>query len=485
MTLDKKNVLFLLLGVGLLFLFHFLPPFAPAVDPAGKSFALSAAGKSAIGLFLLAGVWWVFEVIPIGVTSIAIGILQPLFMIRPAKEAMRDFMDPTVLFILGSLLIGLTFTKVGLTKRLAYKMLLIVGENTSMILLGSFVVTALLTHIMAHTAVAATVIPIFLTILSLYNEDGGGSGKPTKFGKALFIGMAFTAGAGSICTLLGGARNPAAVGFFKEFTGVDVTFIDFSLHLLPFGWLMVGLLWAMLLIFFKPEKKTIPGLRTKAADLYRQLGPMSKEELFVLAIVGGALTMLVLQAIIPSLKGIDRSIPLLLAGLLFFATGILDVQDLEKRIPWNIVLLFSGAMSIGFALWQTGAAQWMAIKWLSLLQGAPWLFFVIGVTILVSIMTNFIMNVAAIAITLPVALVIAQYMGVNPQLILYTATAAAGMPFLLLIGAAPNAMAYESKQFTTGEFFTVGIPATLVLLAVLTVFMFTYWPLIGLTPMGN
>jgi len=485
MTLDKKNVLFLLLGVGLLFLFHFLPPFAPAVDPAGKSFALSAAGKSAIGLFLLAGVWWVFEVIPIGVTSIAIGILQPLFMIRPAKEAMRDFMDPTVLFILGSLLIGLTFTKVGLTKRLAYKMLLIVGENTSMILLGSFVVTALLTHIMAHTAVAATVIPIFLTILSLYNEDGGGSGKPTKFGKALFIGMAFTAGAGSICTLLGGARNPAAVGFFKEFTGVDVTFIDFSLHLLPFGWLMVGLLWAMLLIFFKPEKKTIPGLRTKAADLYRQLGPMSKEELFVLAIVGGALTMLVLQAIIPSLKGIDRSIPLLLAGLLFFATGILDVQDLEKRIPWNIVLLFSGAMSIGFALWQTGAAQWMAIKWLSLLQGAPWLFFVIGVTILVSIMTNFIMNVAAIAITLPVALVIAQYMGVNPQLILYTATAAAGMPFLLLIGAAPNAMAYESKQFTTGEFFTVGIPATLLLLALLTIFMFTYWPLIGLTPLGK
>ncbi|HBV95907.1 MAG: transporter [Peptococcaceae bacterium BICA1-7] len=484
MTLDKKNIFFLLLGVGLLFLFHFLPPFTPAVDPAGKSFALSAAGKSAIGLFLLAGVWWVFEVIPIGVTSIAIGILQPLFMIRPAKDAMRDFMDPTVLFILGSLLVGLTFTKVGLTKRLAYKMLLIVGEKTSMILLGSFVVTALLTHIMAHTAVAATVIPIFLTILALYNE-GEGSGKPTKFGKALFIGMAYTAGAGSICTLLGGARNPAAVGFFKEFTGVDVTFIDFSLHLLPFGWVMVGLLWLMMLIFFKPEKKTIPGLRAKAADLYRQLGPMSKEELFVLAIVGGALAMLVLQAIIPSLKGIDRSIPLLLAGLLFFATGILDVQDLEKKIPWNIVLLFSGAMSIGFALWQTGAAQWMAIKWLSLLQGAPWLFFVIGVTILVSIMTNFIMNVAAIAITLPVALVIAQYMGVNPQLILYTATAAAGMPFLLLIGAAPNAMAYESKQFTTGEFFTVGIPATLVLLAVLTVFMFTYWPLIGLTPMGN
>lgn len=485
MTLDKKNIFFLLIGLGLLLLFHFLPPFTPAVDPGGKSFALSAAGKSAIGLFLLAGVWWVFEAIPIGVTSIAIGILQPLFLIRPAKDAMRDFMDPTVLFIFGSLLVGLTFTKVGLTKRLAYKMLLVVGENTSKILLGCFVVTAALTHIMAHTAVAATVIPIFLTILALYNEDGGSLSKPNKFGKALFIGMAYTAGAGSICTLLGGARNPAAVGFFKEFTGVDVSFIDFSLHLMPYGWAMVVLIWAMLMVIYKPEKKTIPGLRQKAAELYRQLGPMSKEEIFVLLVVAGGLAMLVMQAAVPALKSLDRSIPLLLAGLLFFASGILDVQDLEKKIPWNIVLLFSGAMSIGFALWQTGAAQWMAVKWLSLLQGAPWIFFVIGVTILVAMMTNFIMNVAAIAITLPVALVIAQYLGVNPQLVLYTATAAAGMPFLLLIGAAPNAMAYESRQFSTGEFFTAGIPATILMLVVMLVFMFTYWPIIGMTPLGK
>lgn len=453
------------------------------MDPSGKVFELSAAGKSAIGLFLLAGVWWVFEVIPIGVTSIAIGIFQPLFAIRPAKDAMRDFMDPTVLFILGSLLIGLSFSKVGLTKRIAYKMLVVVGEDTRKILLGCFVITALLTHLMAHTAVAATVIPIFITILALYNEGDGHTSKPTKFGKALFIGMAYTAGAGSICTLLGGARNPAAVGFFKEFTGQDVSFIDFSLHLMPLGWIIVFLTWAMLMVIFKPEKKTIPGLRSKAAQLYKELGPMSREEIFVMIGVACSLGLLIAQAAVPALKGLDRSIPLLLAGLVFFATGILDVQDLEKKVPWNIVLLFSGAMSIGFALWKTGAAEWMAIKWLSLLQGAPWLFFVIGVSVLVIIMTNFIMNVAAIAITLPVALVIAQYLGVNPQLILYTATAAAGLPMLLLIGAAPNAMAYESKQFTTGEFFMAGIPGTILVLVVMTIFIYTYWPVIGLTPM--
>lgn len=475
----SKRIFFILLGLGLFLALYFAPQFGPAIDPTGKSFALSQEGKAAIGLFFLAGVWWVFEVTPIGVTSIAIGVIQALFLIRPAKEAFRDFMDPTVMFILGSLLIGLAFTKAGITKRLAYKMLDVVGEDTRKILLGVFVITALLTHIMAHTAVAATMFPILVAILALYGESP--DGKPSKFGKALFIGMAYTAGAGSICTLLGGARNPAAVGFYKEFTGVDVSFLEFSAHLAPFGWAMVFIIWALLLVIYKPEKSKIPGLREKAKAEYAKLGSINKQEIFVGVVVFCALTMLVLQAIVPALKTMDRSVPLLAAGLLFFLSNILTVEDLEKRIPWNIVLLFSGAMSIGFCLWQTGAAQWIAVKWLGLLVNAHWLVFVLGICFLVLIMTNFIMNVAAIAITLPVALVIAQYLGVNPELILYGATAMAGMPFLLLIGAAPNAMAYESKQFTTGEFFMTGIPASTVILGLLVLMTFTYWPLIGMS----
>ncbi|WP_333871468.1 SLC13 family permease [Desulforamulus putei] len=479
MNTNIKRIFFILLGLAAFFAFYYAPQFGPAIDPSGKSFELTQQGKAAIGLFLLAGIWWVFEVTPIGVTSIAIGVFQALFLIRPAKEAFRDFMDPTVMFILGSLLIGLAFTKAGITKRIAYKMLDVVGEDTRKILLGVFIITALLTHIMAHTAVAATMFPILVAILALYGENA--DGRPTKFGKALFIGMAYTAGAGSICTLLGGARNPAAVGFYKEFTGIDVSFIDFSVHLAPFGWLTVFLIWALLLVIYKPEKTKIPGLREKARAEYAKLGPVSKQEIFVGIVVFCALTMLVLQAIVPALKTMDRSVPLLAAGLLFFLSNILTVEDLEKKIPWNIVLLFSGAMSIGFCLWKTGAAQWIAVKWLAMLVDAHWLVFVLGICFLVLIMTNFIMNVAAIAITLPVALVIAKYLGVNPELILYGATAMAGMPFLLLIGAAPNAMAYESKQFTTGEFFMTGIPASAMILCLLVLMTFTYWPLIGMS----
>lgn len=478
MNQQVRRIFFILLGLGLFLALYYAPQFGPAVDPSGKSFELTQQGKAAIGLFLLAGVWWVFEVTPIGVTSIAIGVFQALFFIRPAKDAFRDFMDPTVMFILGSLLIGLAFTKAGITKRIAYKMLDVVGEDTRKILLGVFVITALLTHIMAHTAVAATMFPILLTILSLYGENP--DGKPSKFGKALFIGMAYTAGAGSISTLLGGARNPAAVGFYKEFTGIDISFIEFSTRMAPFGWATVFLIWALLMVIYKPEKTKIPGLREKARAEYAKLGPVNKQEIFVGIVVFCALTLLILQAVVPALKNMDRAVPLLAAGLLFFLSNVLTVEDLEKKIPWNIVLLFSGAMSIGFCLWKTGAAQWIAIKWLAMLVNAHWLVFVLGISLLVLIMTNFIMNVAAIAITLPVALVIAQYLGVNPELVLYASVAMAGMPFMLLIGAAPNAMAYESKQFTTGEFFMSGIPASATILVLLVVLIYTYWPLIGL-----
>ncbi|MEN3039496.1 MAG: SLC13 family permease, partial [Candidatus Kryptonium sp.] len=219
-------------GLGLFLAIYFSPPWSPAVDPAGNVFPLSKEGKGAIALFMLAGIWWVFEVVPIGVTSIAIGVLQVLFTIRPAKEAFRDFMDPSVMFIFGSVVIGMAFTKTGLTKRIAYKMLDIVGERTNLILLGCLVITALLTHVMAHTAVAATVFPILLAIYSLYGEGD----RRTNFGKALFIGMAYAAGAGSIITFLGAARGPAAAGMFKEFTGRDIGFFELTKYMFLVGW---------------------------------------------------------------------------------------------------------------------------------------------------------------------------------------------------------------------------------------------------------
>jgi sodium-dependent dicarboxylate transporter 2/3/5 len=395
--------------------------------------------------------------------------------VRPAKVAFKDFMDPSVLFIFGSIVIGMVFTKTGLTRRLAYKMLKVVGDRTSMILLGCYVVTAALTHIMAHTAVAATIYPLLVSIYALYGEND----RPTKFGKALFMGMAYVAGAGSIVTLLGAARGAVALGFYNEIAGKSVSFFELTYYMFPVGWIMTFLLWGFFMIVCRPEKKVIPGLREKAKELDAQLGPMTRNEIIAALIVGTVIVIMSLRSFIPALKFIDKTALILCSTILFYVFGILDLNDLEE-IPWNIILLFAGAMSIGFCLWETEAAKWLAVNWLTMFKEANWFIFVMSIAFFVMIMTNFIMNVAAIAISLPVALVIAPYLGVAGEVILFASLVTAGMPFLLLVGAAPNAIAYESKQFTTGEFFLYGIPASILLMVVVGFAAAVLWPLMGM-----
>ncbi len=474
-SVDWKRTSLLLLGVVLFTVVYLLPQLAPAVDPQGQSFELTREGKAALALFLLAATWWVFEVVPIGITSITIGVVQALFMIRDARTAFTDFMDPSVWFIIGSLVIGMVFTKSGLTQRMAYKMLVLVGERTSMIYLGCFTMTSALTLIMAHTAVAATIYPLLMAIYTMYDEERN----PSKFGKGLFIGMAFVAGAGSIITLLGAARGAVALGFYRDITGVDISFFELTYYMLPVGVLMTFLLWGFFMIFFKPERKTIPGLRERAKKLQSNLGPMTRVEITTLIIVFGAIAVMSLRSFIPALAPLNKSAIILTSTVLFFVFRILDLEDLEDT-PWNIVLLFGGAMSIGFCLWQTGAAKWLAIIWLNLFQDAPWFVFVMGVSFFVMLMTNFIMNVAAIAIVLPVALVLGPYLGTAPEVILFSALVTAGMPFLLLVGAAPNAIAYSSGQFTTKEFLIAGIPASILLMLVLAFFVWLIWPMMGM-----
>ena len=471
----SRRLIPMLVGLTFFVVLAALPGLPDVTDPDGQIVSLTPHGQAALGLFLLAGVWWVFEVIPVGVTAIVIGVIQSLWLIRDPRTALTDFMDPSVWFIVGSLIMGMAFHRTGLTQRLAYKMLTHIPEKTRAIYLGVFVMTALLTLVMAHTAVAAAIFPLVVVVHHLYEPRGG----RTRFGKGLFIGMAWTAGAGSVITLLGAARGAVAIGFFREFAGYEITFWELTRHMAPLGVVMVLLLWGYVCLAFKPERDTLPGLRDVARQRYAKLGRPSRKEWATLILAVAVVTILTLRSFVPALAHVSKSAVVLGAAVLFFIGEVLTLKDLEN-LPWNIVLLFGGAMSLGFCLWQTGAAAWLAVGWLNLLHGSPWLFFVMGVVLLVMAMTNFIMNVAAIAVTLPVALVMARYLGVAPEVVMYSSLAAAGMPFMLLVGAAPNAIAYESGQFRTREFFLYGLPATGILLVVIAVFVKWIWPAMGM-----
>jgi di/tricarboxylate transporter len=194
---------------------------------------------------------------------------------------------------------------------------------------------------MAHTAVAATMFPLLMAIHALYSDEEG----TTRFGKGLFMGMAYVAGAGSIVTLLGAARGAVALGFYRDITGVDISFFQLSYYMAPIGWIMTFLLWGFFMFTCRPEKLAIPGLKEKAKRMYKELGAWSTQEILAVTIVIATIIVISGKSFIPAMTNLHKTGILLCSTILFFIVNILDIDDLEE-IPWNIILLFAGAMSI-------------------------------------------------------------------------------------------------------------------------------------------
>jgi sodium-dependent dicarboxylate transporter 2/3/5 len=467
---DGRRIFYMVAGIAV-FLGLYLAPALPAVHgPQGRVISLTPEGQAALGLFGGAALWWAFEVVPLGVTGILVGLLQAVFLIRPARAALGDFLDPAVWFIVGALAMSMAFARTGLTRRLAYAILGLFGERTRLIYLGAFATVGVLTLVMAHTAAAAALFPLLMAIYPLYDETR----QPTRFGKGLFIGLAFTSSAGSIMTLLGSSRAAIGVGLFARITGEDCSFARLSLYLLPLGCALVLAFWGLVLVLYPPERSRIAGLSQRLQALRAKLGPLSAAEIKTSLIAALALVALIGGSFTPGVAALDKTAVVLAAMLALFVAKVLTIDELES-LPWNIVLLLGAAMSLGVCLWQTGAAEWLAAYVGGLAQGSAVLL-VVGLSVTALALTNAVVNVATLALCLPVALAFAPSGGLPPSLVLFVALASAGLPLMLLVGAAPNALAFESRQFTSGEFARAGLLATLLAAGFITFFATLVWP---------
>ena len=273
------------------------------MDPVGKHFVLSVEGKGAIAVFLLAGIWWVFEVVPIGVTSLVIGVTQALFMIRPAKEAFNDFMDPSVLFIFASLVIGLTFNKTGLTKRMAYKMLGLVGEKTTTIYLG-YLRFDRTSH--AHHG----------THWSRCHDVSVAPGhlRPVRRGRqtdeirkrALHgNGLRLRSGKYYHSARLGPGHR--STGIFQRDGGQRGKFLSANL-LHGAAWVEHGHSTLGLFLHCAEARETCDTWFTRACEgTEKDLGPMTRNEIITLVIVGVSIVVMSLQVMIPPLRALDKS----------------------------------------------------------------------------------------------------------------------------------------------------------------------------------
>jgi len=331
--------------------------FFPFTSGSTESSALTQEGRGAIGILIMAVIWWTAEVVPIGITALAVGVIEAIFAIRPGTLVYKDYMDPSIMFIFGSIVLGLALTKSGLIKRVMYKVVSKTGGNSALTLLGCMAATAGLAHFMPHTAAAAFVFPILIGVNGFYGEGS----RPNNFGKSLFMGMAFAAGTGSIATMLGSARTPATLAMFREFTGNGISFYDLSKYMAPLSWLMLFIIWGYLVLVLRTDRKEIDGLKEYAGEMCKGLGSFTRDELIVIVFSLCVTGAMLLQPFIPGLKSVDRTGILLLSSVLLFVLKVLTVRDLED-VPWNIILLYGGTISLSFCMWQTGAARWMGLN---------------------------------------------------------------------------------------------------------------------------
>lgn len=414
---------------------------ACAVLPA--AFGLSIEAQRVAGLAIWMALWWASEAAPIAATSLLPLVFLPLLGIVDERAAAAPYANPIVLFLLGGFIVALGVERWGLHARVALSIVARFGARPRAIVAGFMIAAALISMWISNTATALMLAPI---AISLALASGGGP----AMAQALMLGLAWAATIGGLATPVGTPTNLIAMAWLQETQGVRIAFSDWvaiglpaTLLILPAAWLAAT--WGLARAPIDANAKSI----AKAAA--RALGPMRQPEirlcLVFLLVAGGWVFGEKLRALGLGITDMGVAVFGALAMLLVPAGGgekrpLLTWEEAAK-LPWEVVLLFGGGLSLAAAMQSSGLANWLG-QGLAGFAGAPPLLLALLVIGLVIALTEFMSNVAAITLLLPILGALAQGAGLNPIVLVVPAAIASSCGFMMPAGTGPNAVAYGS-----------------------------------------
>lgn len=430
---------------------------------------LSVEGYRAIAIFSLCLTLWVTQLIPLAITSILAITLIPIFGVLETKEAYALFGNEAVFFILGVFILAAAMMKSGLSTRVALLFIEKFGSSPSKLAGGVMFTGAFLSLWMSEHAVAAMLFPIVLELV----HSLGLEPLKSRYGKALFLAMAWGVIIGGVATFLGGARNPLAVGILKESTGVSIGFLEWIIAILPE---VIALLLVALFIlarFFKPEITSVERARENIKGKIERMGRLSAREAGI-----GAIMLLTILSWIFIGQNIGLANIALLSVVVLFVFKLVNWKDIEGYVNWGVILMYGGAIALGAALAQSGAAAWIAditIRPLASNVLVAVLIFA-GVSIF---LTEGISNAAVVAILMPVGLGLSKSIGIDPKIVTYSIAMPSGLAFLLPMGTPANALAYSSGFLKLKDVFIYGLLLNFLAFIFFGLLVLFYWPLIG------
>ncbi|MCL4557368.1 MAG: SLC13 family permease, partial [Deltaproteobacteria bacterium] len=380
-----------MLMLGLLFLWH------RTVRMAG----LPRSGRDALGIFLVCAVLWIARIVPPAITGFTgIALLIVSRALTPGEVYPMFFSEP-VFFILSAFALAAGMRKTGLAKRIAVRF--ISSGKGLPIRMRLYTMSAFLSMMMPEHAVAAMLIPVVL-------ETGSG------FTKGDLIGVMWGAQIGGIATLLGGARGPLTIAILKATKGIDISFLQWSIYALPVFLLIFVPGYFVLTMFFREES-------SRSLHMDRYPGVMRFEEIAMLIIMALTIIGWVKYGSSIGLAGVG-----LIAMTVLFLFGILKTEDLTRRIDWSVILMYGGAIAVGLALKKTGAAVWIGSRSTGIFSSGTLAIMLLSLTAVV--MTEFVSHSTVVAALLPVALGVADTIGLEPRIMCMGLALASGMAFI-------------------------------------------------------
>jgi sodium-dependent dicarboxylate transporter 2/3/5 len=442
--------------------------------------------------------WWIFEVLPLGITGLVPVVAYPFLDIMSAKKIAPIYMSSILLLFVGGFFVALAMQRWNLHKRIALTVISFFGSEPKRLLLGFMWATGFLSMWISNTASTVMMVSIGLAVIKNFEEREVGNETAWHFSSALMMGIAYSATIGGITTLIGTPPNLAFTRIFTmSFPDLpEVSFGKWIVFGIPISLTLLAVAWGCLVIF-KLKKAKIKELGDEVIDKeIDSLGEMKYEEKWVLAVFTlmaclwifrkdlnlGFLSLPGWSNLLANPKYVDDGAVAVLCALILFmipsrnpceeegveAKRILD-QNSISQIPWSTILLFGGGFALAKGIQSSGLSQIIGDQF-KFLEGQSSLIIIASLTAGMSFLTELTSNMASTEMILPILASIAKSANINPASLMIPATLAASCAFMLPAATAPNAIIFGSRKVKIKDMVKIGFIINCVSIIVISLF---------------
>ena len=411
--------------------------------------------------------WWISEAVSISVTALLPLIIFPLTGVTAVNDVGANYGSSIVFLFFGGFVLALGLEKVNLHRRIALTIIKKTGTSPNKVILGFMIATAFMSMWISNTASTVVMLPIALSVINLLIDQQESSTKQTRnFALSVMLGIAFSANAGGIATVIGTPPNSVLIGLLENEYQIQISFVKWMAIGLPFAIVMITIIYLVLVYGMFSTK----GLQFSASqeiidDELEKLGPIKPKEKQVLWVFGIVVSLWIfrtlINSVLPGLKLSDTVISILGAVALFAipfdlkkGDFILEWKDTQK-LSWGILILFGGGLALAKGMSATGIVSlittYIADGNFSILLTASFLI------ILMLFMTELMSNVALVAVLAPVVAGIALGLEIPLLYLLIPVTMASSCAFMLPMATPPNAIVFASGFIKVHEMARVGI----------------------------